>query len=52
MGRRSRDPFETTGASTREDAHDAESDVEQSQRIGDESAHATHATDGAEHARG
>lgn len=35
-----------------EDAHDAEANVEQSQRVCDETPHARHATDSAEHAAG
>lgn len=44
------DLLQATSAPAREDAHDAEADVEQRQRVGDEGAHAPHAADGAEHA--
>ena len=44
------DFLESTDAATGEDAHDAEADVEEGERVGDEGAHAPHAADGAEHA--
>lgn len=44
-----RDPPQPTRPFTRKDAHDAEADVKEAERVRDQPAHAAHAADGAEH---